>query len=166
MKDALLKIIELKNLEIIRNYAIGGAFASIFYIEPISTYDLDIMIMLKSEKNSLNPLENVFRWAKENKFELNYEHIMIFGVPVQFLPVYNDLVTEAVHNCIIKNYEDVEVNVISPEYLVAIMFDTFRAKDKERIARFYENFNLDKNKLNDILTKFNLVEKYNQLFND
>jgi len=46
------------------------------------------------------------------------------------------------------------------------MFDTFRAKDKERIARFYENYNLDKNMLNDILTKFNLVEKYNQLFND
>ena len=40
------------------------------------------------------------------------------------------------------------------------MLNIFRQKDKERILRFQEEFEIDNEKLNLILEKFNLTEKY------
>ena len=168
MKEALRNINLLVEKNIITKYAIGGAFASIFYTEPIATYDLDIMIILTEEINTLNPLQRIYEWARENHFAIDKEHIIISGIPIQFLPAYNELVKKATENSNEFDYEGIKVYVIKPEYLIAMMLDVYRSKDKERALRFLKQAKPDKNLLSKIILKYNLSDKFNsiQLKND
>lgn len=58
---------------------------------------------------------------------------------------------------------DVKTFILSQEYLMAIMLQTGRAKDKERLLKFFEEANFSKEKFNEIINKFDLIEKY-QIF--
>lgn len=159
--EKTFKIInQLKEEGIIKEYAVAGAIASIFYIEPITTYDLDIIIVLREKNSSLISLSPIYDWFKKKGFQFDKEHIIIEDIPVQFIPVYNDLVEESINNSLDKKFENTMIKVISPEYLIAIMLDTFRQKDKERILRFMEESEIDHVKLNLILKKYKLTEKY------
>ena len=37
----------------VQNYAIGGAIAAVFYVEPFSTLDIDVFVMMKTEPTGL-----------------------------------------------------------------------------------------------------------------
>ena len=37
----------------VQNYAIGGAIAAVFYVEPFSTQDIDVFVMMKTEQSGL-----------------------------------------------------------------------------------------------------------------
>jgi len=162
--EKTFKIInQLKEEGIIKDYAVAGAVASIFYIEPITTYDLDIMIVLKEESDSLISLSTIYDWFRKKGFQFDKEHILIEGIPVQFIPAYSNLVEEALNNSLEKKYENTLIKVINAEYLIAIMLDTFRQKDKERILRFIEESEINYGYLNEILKKYNLSEKYKSL---
>jgi len=162
--EKTFKIInQLKEEGIIKDYAVAGAVASIFYIEPITTYDLDIMIVLKEESDSLISLSTIYDWFRKKGFQFDKEHILIEGIPVQFIPAYSNLVEEALNNSLEKKYENTLIKVINAEYLIAIMLDTFRQKDKERILRFIEESEINYEYLNEILMKYNLTEKYKSL---
>jgi hypothetical protein len=167
MKETLRTINELQEQGLFEKYAIGGAVAAIFYAEPVVTFDLDIMVILPGSANELDPLRGVFDWAKSKGYELDKEQIIIGGIPVQFLPVYNELVKEAVENSIEKEFEGIKTFVIPPEYLAAIMLDTSRAKDRERFVRFYSETQktglLDVNLLKEILDKYNLSEIFRSI---
>ena len=47
MKETLSEINELRAAGLIGQYAIGGAMGATFYLEPISTYDLDIFVIFE-----------------------------------------------------------------------------------------------------------------------
>ncbi len=166
MEKTFQIINKLKEEGIIKDYAVAGAVASIFYIEPITTYDLDIMIVLPEDKNSLVSLTPIYDWFKNKGFQFDKEHILIEGIPVQFIPVYNELVEEALKDSLEKKFENTIVKVISSEYLIAIMLDTYRQKDKERILRFMEESEINHEKLNSLLEKYNLTNKYLSLQNN
>lgn len=162
--EKTFKIInQLKEEGIIKDYAVAGAVASIFYVEPITTYDLDIMVVLEEENNILVSLSPIYEWFKKKGFLFDKEHIVIEDIPVQFIPSYNDLVDEAIINSLDKKFENTNIKVISPEYLIAIMLNTFRQKDKERILRFIEESEFNHEKLNLIMDKYKLTEKYKSL---
>jgi len=160
MEKTLQIINQLKEEGIIKSYSIAGAVASIFYVEPVTTYDLDVFIVLADNGNLLVSLAPIYDWFRNKGYEFDKEHVLIMGVPVQFIPVYNKLVNEALENSIDKKYGETVVKVISPEYLIAIMLDTFRTKDKERILRFLEEAEINNEKLDSPLKKYDLVEKY------
>jgi hypothetical protein len=63
------------------------------------------MIVLKESDSSLVSLSPIYNWFKEKGYQFEKEHIVIEGVPVQFIPVYNDLVEEALNNSMVKKYE-------------------------------------------------------------
>lgn len=45
--EATIRIInEMRKKKVIGTYAIGGAVAMIFYVEPVLTYDLDVFVFL------------------------------------------------------------------------------------------------------------------------
>lgn len=91
MKKTLEKINELVSNGIIKNYAIGGGMGQFYYIEAGTTYDLDIMLELHIEDNPLNPLKDIYQWARKENYVEDKEHIIIEGIAVQFLPAYNEL---------------------------------------------------------------------------
>lgn len=160
MEKTFQIIIKLKEEGVIKDYAVAGAVASIFYTEPVTTYDLDIIIVLSKNDNTLISLSPVYDWFKNKGYGFDKEHILIEGVPVQFIPVYNELVEEALKNSLEKKFGETIIKVMSPEYLIAVMLNTFRQKDKERILRFMEESEVNQEILNLLLEKYNLTERF------
>ncbi len=105
----------------------------------------------------------IYEWFDSRGYEFDKEHILIEGIPVQFIPAYNELVEDAVNNSLKRKYKNLYTKVISPEYLIAIMVDTFRKKDKERVLRFFEEYDVDLKVLNPILAKYELEVKLKTL---
>lgn len=87
----------------------------------------------------------------------------IEGLRVQFLPVFNPLNDEGVQTANSFSVNDVIIQVMAPEYLVANMLETGRKKDHTRIAQFFEADVCDREKLDDILTRHNLKIKLEAL---
>lgn len=157
--EKTLKVIRgLKNKKVILDYAIGGGIAVLYYVEPLLTYDLDIFF-IPIEK-SLDVLAPIYKYLKEKGYKTHKEHIIIEGVPVQFIPVYNELVREAVQNSAEVKYGRIKTKVMGLEYLVAVMLHTYRAKDRERIIKIFEETEVDINFLRKILKRHNLYDKF------
>lgn len=163
MENTIQIINQLKEEKLIIDYAIGGAIASMFYIEASATFDLDIFIKIDTEENKLISLSPIYDWLKEKGYFFEKEHAIIEGVPVQFIPAYNELTEDALLYSIETKYGNTSTKVISKEYLIAIMIDTFRTKDKERALKFIEANQINKEILKTILAKHDLLTKYNNL---
>lgn len=144
----------------IENYAIGGAIAAIFYIDPFATEDLDIFFAVKGAGDALDLLSPIYEYLTKRGYQAEGVMINIEGWPVQFLPVYNPLVEEAVEQSNEMEYEQTIVRVTRAEHLVAIMLDTGRPKDYARIARFLEMGKVDIDSLMDVLSRHELEKKW------
>lgn len=164
MKQTLKIINELKSKKVIRDYAIGGGIAALFYIEPFLTYDLDVFIIPKQQTSSqgLILLAEVFAYLKLKGYIWKGEHIFIEGVPVQFIPT-DALEQEAVESAQEIEYEGVKSKVISPEYLIVILLRAGRNKDIEKIKRLIEQAKLNRTKLDLLLKKYKLQDKFESI---
>ena len=159
MKETLRKINSLVDSGLIEKYAIAGGIAHFYYIEPSVTFDLDLVVNIVNKGNPLTPLTEIYAWSKKNNFKTEGEHIIIAGVPVQFLLPYNDLVVEALEKrCQITLFDE-KTFILGPEYLMAIMLQTGRASDRERLTRFFNESEYDESIFNDIIFKFKLDKK-------
>lgn len=152
----------MKESGVIENYAIGGAIAAMFYIEPFATEDLDIFFAISGTGNALDLLSPIYEYLKNLGYFADGAVINIEGWAVQFLPVYKPLIEEAVEQAREVEYLQMPIRVISAEHLVAIMLDTGRPKDYARIARFLEMDVLDMESLTDILLRHDLHEKWKE----
>ncbi|MDI6738957.1 MAG: hypothetical protein QME74_01160 [Candidatus Edwardsbacteria bacterium] len=56
MQEAIRVINQLKADDIIKDYAIGGGMAAIYYAETRLTYDLDVFVLLPDKAPTLPPL--------------------------------------------------------------------------------------------------------------
>lgn len=164
MKKAIKTINELKKAGLIEDYAIGGGIAAIFYVEPFVTYDVDVFIILPKEAKCRNliVLSPIFDYLKGKGFRWKGEHIIIEGVPVQFIPA-DELEEEAVRKARQIKYEGVRTKVLTPEYLVSILLRAGRKKDQEKVEKLLEQTKVDREKLKDILHRYGLKEKINLL---
>jgi len=159
--EKTLKVIRgLKEKKIIRNFAIGGGIAVLYYTEPVLTYDLDIFFIPAEDR--LDVLSPIYKYLRKKGYKPQEEHVLIEGVPVQFIPVYNELVREAVKDSAKVNYGRIKTQVIGLEYLVAIMLQVNRAKDRERIIKIFEETDVNLKVLKGILKKFNLIGRYDK----
>ncbi len=158
MEKALKVVRELRDKKVILDFAIGGGIAVLYYVEPLLTYDLDIFFIPAEEQ--FNALAPIYDYLKEKGYKIHREHVIIEGVPVQFIPVYNELIKEAVQNSVAAKYGRINTKVLTVEYLVAVMFQTHRAKDRERLLKIFEEVKVDLKFLRKLLKKFNLYERY------
>ena len=69
---------------VIEQYAIGGAVAAIFYIEPINTNDLDIFFRFKEPSARLDILAPLYEYLSDLGYKGQGDSIDIEGWPVQF----------------------------------------------------------------------------------
>ncbi|MBN1272344.1 MAG: hypothetical protein JXB26_08740 [Candidatus Aminicenantes bacterium] len=158
MEKVLKVICYLKKEGLIKDFAIGGGIAVLYYTEPFLTYDLDIYFI--PVKEGIDVLAPVYNFLKKKDYKISKEHIMVEGVPVRFIPVYNDLIKEAVLHSRKVKYGTQESQVVALEYLIAILVQTYRAKDRERLVTILEVKKYDSKRLTSILKKFNLYDKF------
>jgi hypothetical protein len=158
-EKTILAINDLKASGIIDQYAIAGAMALTFWIEPIPTFDLDVLVMLHQSGNPLVSLEPIYRWASERHYEAQQEHLVIEGVPVQFLPSFGALADEAIRTAADRQYLGVPLRVVRPEYLIPLyLVPTARtAKRRERAAALLESANIDRDRLDEVMRRFNVT---------
>jgi len=149
--------------DVIEQYAIGGAVAAIFYIEPINTNDLDIFFPVKDPGAGLDILAPLYEYLSDLGYKGQGDSIDIEGWPVQFLPIFNPLLEEAVEQAREVTFHRTKTRVMQAEHLVAIMLQTGRLKDHARIAQFIEHNAVDQERLDSILIRHGLVKKWETL---
>jgi hypothetical protein len=144
---------------IIDQYAVGGAMGAMFYAEPVSTFDLDIFVVLPRLPSGLITLAPLYEHLTLLGYKADGECIDIEGVPVQFLPAYNDLVEEGLRDATTLAYGSTPVRVLTAEHLIAIAIQTGRGKDRARVRMLIDEATIDMPRLDDILTRHSLKMK-------
>jgi len=162
MERTLQVLNELERDGILSRYAIGGAMGAMFYIEPLLTFDLDIIVLLPETKGGLLTLAPLYEALRAKGYAEEGECVVIEGVPVQFLPAYNALLEEALQNARTMSYESTSTKVLGAEHLVAICLQTGRAKDRERVRILQEEADLDSLYLGEILRRHQLEGKWKE----
>jgi hypothetical protein len=156
--NALRALEELKRLAIVEDYAIAGAMAMVFWTEPIPTYDLDVLVFLAEQGNPIVSLGTIYQWAIARGYTVDAEHVIVEGVPVQFIPSHNQLADEAIETAATMDYEGVAVRVVRPEYLVALYLEPSArtAKRRERAAALIEAPGTDQSLVKELIHRFRL----------
>jgi len=147
---------------IIARWAVGGAVGATFYLEPVSTLDVDIFVALQPEPGSLLlSLQPIVDYLTARGSVIEDEYIMIADWPVQFLPPTSPLVEEALAEAVTLDVEGVPARVFTAEHLAAIALQTGRAKDKTRVVQFVEFNVMDMARFQAILTRHALLDRWN-----
>ena len=148
---------------VIGGYAIGGAVGATFYLEPVATLDIDIFVSFRNvSEGGLISLSPIWEYLTGRGYKTEGEYIVIEGWPVQFLPLGNTLAEEALAQAIETDLDGVPTRVMTAEHLTAIALETGRGKDHVRILQFIESGALEPDKLDGILKRHGLVEKWEQ----
>lgn len=147
---------------VIHHYAIGGAVAATFYLEPAATLDVDVFVLLSNPTGTLVSLTPIYEYLKARGGIEDREHIVLGDWPVQFLIPANELETEAVAASVPVDVEGVRTWIMLAEHLVAIALATGRAKDYIRVVQFIKEKAVDQVMLLGILKKYGLLPKWQQ----
>jgi hypothetical protein len=165
-QGTLAVINEMRDAGVIGKYTIGGAVAATFYIEPTSTYDIDIFIPFENlPGSSIASPGKIYDYLLPRGYKTQGAHFFIGGWQVQFLPADDDLYKEALLKSVETQVGGVKTWVMTAEHLMAIALRTGRGKDLIRLEQFVKHNVYNTNELNQILARHNLVEKWQQ-FND
>lgn len=161
IKEAISVINQMLADGIIGRYAIGGAIGATFYLEPVSTVDLDIFIALEPQPGQfLISLQPVYDYLKNKNAVPEGEYILISGWPVQVLVPNSPLVEEALQEAVESDVEGEPAWVFRPEHLAAIALQTGRGKDKSRLLEFIEQDAIDTERFLSLVQKHHLSEKW------
>jgi hypothetical protein len=139
---------------LIEDWALGGALAAIYYVEPFTTYDADIFFIPKDKRLTAG-IPAIYAHLQSQGWQVEREHLLIRGFPVQFLAA-SGLTAEAVREAELIDYEGVPAKVFRAEHIIAIAASVGRARDKARIEQLLAQADLDKTHLADVLQRHKL----------
>jgi hypothetical protein len=154
LADVLRAANELVSAGLIKNYALGGALAAIYYVEPFTTYDADIFFVPTTQDLS-GGIPAIYAHLQSKDWRVEREHLLLNDFPVQFLAAHG-LTEEAVKAALPLNYKGVATKLFRPEYIIAIAASVGRLKDLARIEQIMEQADIDKNLLETILKRYKL----------
>ena len=145
---------DLKAAGLIEDWALGGALAAIYYVEPFTTYDADIFFIPKDHGLTAG-IPAIYAHLQAQGWQVEREHLLVFGFPVQFLAAQG-LTEEAVRLAEHIEYEGVPAKIFRAEHIVAIAASVGRQKDKARIEQLLQQADLDKTYLENLLQRYKL----------
>jgi hypothetical protein len=154
LADVLRAANDLIAAGLIEDYALGGALAAIYYVEPFTTYDADI-IFIAMESGLSAGIPEIYTHLREQGWRVEGEHLLVKGFPVQFIAAAG-LTDEAVRQGRPIEYEGIPAKVFRPEHIIAIAASVGRHKDLARIEQLLEQTEIDRTLLDDILVRYNL----------
>lgn len=157
----------LRDQRLLEDYAIGGGIAVLYYTEPVLTYDFDVICVFPASGLLVDP-SPVFEYLKSEGYLFGKEdRVEIEGLPVQFIPASAGLVEEALEHAAPITISGVATKILTVEYLIAIMLQLNRPKDRAKMDLLINNneVTFDAAKLQEILIKHDLISKW-QRFKD
>lgn len=160
----VIEIIDgMVDVGIIDGYALGGATAANFYVDPFNTKDLDFFVHFTGDISSLDPLRPIIDHLTPMGYKLDGVEFDIEGRLVQFLPIPDELTERAVDHADIRDLGGFEVPVISAEYLVAIMLKKPRPQDLVRAKMFRDQEAVDIDALRILIERYSLEEQWQRV---
>ena len=161
IKEAITMINQMQADGVIGRYAIGGAIGATFYLEPVSTVDLDIFVALSPPPGQfIISLQPIYEYLKNQGAVPEGEYILVSGWPVQFLVPNSPLVDEALTDALETNLDGEPVWVFQAEHLAAIALQTGRPKDKARLLQFIEEGVVSIEQFEKIVEKYKLETQW------
>ena len=157
--DTLRAVNSMKAEGVVEEYAIAGAMAIVFWAEPVPTFDLDVLVVLPVPEGGLVSLDRIYRWAESRGYPAQDEHILVAGLPTQFVPWPDPLAREAIAAAAEIDYQGVVVRVVRPEYLIALYLQP-QAKTprrRERASMLLELPSLNRGLVDEILNRHGLT---------
>ena len=156
--EALTILNELKDMEIIEDYAIGGGHAIIYHNVEYGSIDLDIFAIVVGD-DSLRILQPIYGYFREKGYRAKKEHIYVGDVPIQIFPNVSPLHNNAVEEANKVEIAGIPTKVIGVEHLIALSLIPLRQTDKWRIKQLLNKS--DNGRLNTIIDRFS--DEENQL---
>jgi hypothetical protein len=147
---------------VVGRYAIGGAVAATFYVEPVSTFDLDIFFTTEMAAGEFFSLKPLYDFLSALGYAPVGEGVDIEGWPVQFLPAFNPLLEEALAQAAEIRFKNTPTRVMRAEHLVAVMLQTGRAKDHARVIQFLEEGAVELSALAEVLARHGLTGRWDE----
>lgn len=162
LPKTLRVINEMVAASVIGRYAIGGAVGATFYLEPVTTMDVDIFVPIHAEGSSLIITASpIYEYLKNRGYHPVGEALKIEDWLVQFLPPNGPLVEEAIAAAREVNVgDDVQTYVMTAEHLIAIALQTGRPKDMTRIVQFIHAGRFDEDVLRGIFQRHGLSPQW------
>ena len=161
VREVIAAMNQMESDGIVDRYAIGDAVGATFYLEPVSTLDVDVFVNFRPDSGSLiiSP-KAIFDYLTARGHEMQGEYIVIDGWPVQFLPPTGPLVEEAIAEARMVDIDGVPARIFSAEHLAAIALQTGRAKDKARLLQFVESGTLDEQRFRSMIDRHGLAQAW------
>lgn len=152
--DAVTALNGFKRRRIILDYAVIGAVAATAYMEPISTEDIDVVILVDTDEEYLQAYGIIAEQAEAQEGM----HYILGGVPIQLfpstiMPLYRDAVEQA--NKV--RIDNVRTKVATAEHLIMLYLIANRQRDRLRVGYLIED--ADESKLQSLLEKFDDQQK-------
>jgi hypothetical protein len=139
----------------IEDWALGGALAAMYYVEPFTTYDADVFF-IPTNKGLTAGKPAIYARLQSQGWQAEREHLLIRGFPVRFLAAAG-LTEEAVRAAERIDYEGLPARVFRAEHIIAIAAALGRAKDKVRIEQLVQQADVDKAYLAEVLRRYHLT---------
>lgn len=159
MEKTLEVLNRLEAAGLIGRYAIGGAIAAAYYVEPTVTYDLDVFTAIPGT-SLLIDLSPIYTQLKAWGYMEQGAGVEIEGWEVQLLPPPGPLEEAALEAACTQIFHNIPTRIITAEFLSAIMLKTGRPKDLIRLSQFLEEGVLHKSTFMDIVDRFSIRDKW------
>ncbi len=152
--DALHTLNVLKQRRVIRDYAIIGAVAATAYMEPMSTADLDVIVLVDTDEEYLH----TFGLIAEHSEGQEGMHHVLGGVPVQVFPsTLMPLYRDTLENARKVRIGNLRAKVATPEHLILLALLANREQDQFRIRRLLRD--ADSEQLRELSERFDDAEE-------
>ena len=164
LAPALRVLNELVTGGFLTEYAISGGVGVLYYVEPVLTYDFDVVCLFPDAGPLVDP-SPLFGELRRRGFVFGEEdRVLIAGVPVQFIPAEPGLMEEALQSAVDVRIEGEATRVLTLEYLMANMLRLHRAKDRAKLALIADSHGdcYNDDVLKAILDRYGLWEKWHR----
>ena len=146
----VIKILnKLKQQHKLKDYAIFGAVASTYYMEPVYTDDIDILVLAELDSE----YSKIWNALKEHATKVKSFGFIISDTEVQILPT---LISPLYHDAVLKakriKVDGTIVKVVDKEHLILLAMMANRGKDRFRASVLLQTANIKY--LNTLLKEF------------
>lgn len=145
---------------VLTRYAVGGAIAATFYLEPTATEDVDVFVVVEEGASTLHPFGSVYEWFRGRGAAWQDEHLVVAGWPLHLLPSTGALVDDGIRHARNEAVDGQVVRVLSLEHLAAIALETGRSKDRVRLLQMWQSDLLDRSRFLELVERFGLGERW------
>ena len=159
MKEVAQLLLAMRAAGVISEYALFGAVAQMRYTEAVATLDADVLVAL-APSGGLDILKPIYDFCAARGFHPEGEGVRVGAWPVQFIPAFNPLTWDALHQAEVEEFEGAPLRVVSATYLAVIALSTGRPKDRMRILALIEAGRVTPEAVGDLAGRYGLSEAW------